>query len=213
MVACEQFTKVPIEAPTPRDDPHSLERLASINAAVKVRPYPVIFFGDSITERWTSAIWQKELAPQGVLDAGIDGDRTEHLLWRLDHGNLDGTPPEAIVLLIGTNDLGHGRSPEVAAEGIRLNLIHLRERLPKATILLLGLTPRSDRFQGEVNSVNRLIKTCGGGSVVYADIGRTLLNNQGKLTRSLSIDGVHLTDLAYMRLAKQLKPLIQALLR
>src|SRR5438105_7830564 len=84
------------------------------------------------------------MSPRGVLNAGVSGDRTEHLLWRLTHGNLDGPAPRAVVLLIGTNDLGHGRSPDLAAEGIRANLLHLRQGLPEARILLLGLWPRAD---------------------------------------------------------------------
>ncbi len=152
------------------------------------------------------------MGPLGVLDAGIDGDRSEHLLWRIEHGNLDGTPPKVIVLLIGTNDLGHGRPPELAAEGIRTILLYLRERLPAVPILLLALTPRSDRFREKVNAVNRLIKTCDGGFVHYADVGRTLLDSQGRLTRGMSLDGVHLTDLGYQRLTLRLDRPIRALL-
>ena len=82
---------------------------------------------------------------RGVLNAGVSGDRTENLLWRLQNGNLDGPPPALVILLIGTNDLaydGPPRSPELAAEGIRANLLYLRERLPDTPILLLGLLPR-----------------------------------------------------------------------
>ena len=212
LVACEQFTKTAVVSPAPRDDPHSLDRLAAINAAIRAEPHPVLFLGDSITERWTLQIWKQDFAPLGGLNAGIDGDRTEHLLWRLDHGNLDGTPPKVIVLLIGTNDLGHGRPPEVAAEGIRSDLIHLRERLPGVHVLLLGLTPRSDRFREKVIAVNRLIKTCDGGSIQYANIGNTLLDGQRRLTRTMSLDGVHFTDVGYKLLTRQLIPLIDALL-
>jgi len=211
-VACEPFTKTVVASPAPRDDPHSLERLAAINRAVKAEPYRILFLGDSITERWTPEIWQETFAPRGALNAGIDGDRTEHLLWRLDHGNLDGTPPQVIVLLIGTNDLGHGRPPEIAAEGIRSDLIHLGERLPGVPILLLGLTPRSDRFRDRVVAVNGLIKTCNGGSVHYANIGGKLLDGQGLITRTVSLDGVHFTNDGYGRLTRQLKPLLDALL-
>ena len=211
-VACQRFTDAQIASPAPRDDPHSLERLAEINSAVKAGPHPLLFLGDSITERWTSQIWQQNFAPRGGLNAGIDGDRTEHLRWRLDHGNLDGTPPSVVVLLIGTNDLGHGRTPEVAAEGIRLDLIELRRRLPQVPILLLGLTPRSDRFRLGVKAVNRLISSCDGGSIVYADIGPAVLDGQGRLSRALSPDGVHFSNLAYLRLTRRLKPIVDTLI-
>lgn len=211
-VGCESFTKAGVAAPTSRDDQHFRERLTAINAAVKAEPHPVLFLGDSITERWTPAIWHESLAPRGVLNAGIDGDRTEHLRWRLEHGNLDGTPPRAVVLLIGTNDLGHGRLPDVAADGIRTDLVYLRTRLPGVRILLLGLTPRSDQFKEKVEAVNQLIKTCNGSNVGYANIGSTLLDSEGRLARSISIDGVHFTELGYQRLTQQLNPLIDRLL-
>ena len=90
------------------------------------------------------------MQPRGVLNAGVSGDRTENLLWRLQNGNLDGPPPALVVMLIGTNDLaydGPPRSPELAAEGIRANLLYLRQRLPDTPILLLGLLPRGASAQ------------------------------------------------------------------
>ncbi len=82
------------------------------------------------------------MVPRGVLNAGVSGDRTEHLLWRLQHGNLAGPPPAAVVVLIGTNDLTTAAAaarPRIAAEGIRADLLYLRQHLPDARILLLGL--------------------------------------------------------------------------
>jgi lysophospholipase L1-like esterase len=79
--------------------------------AVKSAPYSVVFFGDSLTEGWDTAVWERYLASRGVLKAGVSGDRTDNLLWRLEQGNLAGPQPKAVVLLIGTNDLAYGRSP------------------------------------------------------------------------------------------------------
>ena len=84
------------------------------------------------------------MAWRGVLNAGIGGDATEELLWRLQNGNLEGLPPELVVLLIGSNDLARGRTPELTAKGIRADLLMLRQRLPDAKILLLALWPRED---------------------------------------------------------------------
>ena len=97
----------------------------------------MLFLGDSLTERFpydAPVEWREHMQPRGVLNAGVSGDRTENLLWRLRNGNLDGPPPSLVILLIGTNDLaydGPPRSPELAAEGIRANLLYLRERLPE----------------------------------------------------------------------------------
>ena len=101
-----------------------------------------MFLGDLLIERFprdASTVWREHIQKRGVLNAGVSGDRTENLLWRLQNGNLDGPPPSLVVLLIGTNDLaydGKPRSPELAAEGIRANLLYLRERLPDTPILL-----------------------------------------------------------------------------
>jgi lysophospholipase L1-like esterase len=167
----------------------------------------VLFLGDSITERWTPATWRKYFTPRKILNAGIDGDRTENLFWRLDHGNLDGPIPRLLVLLIGTNDLGRGRPPTVAAEGIRADLLHLRDRLPRTRILLLGLTPRSDRFRQEVTDVNRLISACNGGWVTYTDIGNGILD-QGWPSKDILVDGVHPTSTGYNFLTARIIPLI-----
>ena len=147
-VNCGPFTATPLDAPAPRTESWAIPIFQSINAAVKTQPYRVLFLGDSITQRWelplwdAKPVWDANMKPRGVLNAGVSGDRSEHLLWRLDHGNLDGPPPKAVIVLIGTNDLAHGRPPELAAEGIRAVLIRLRQKLPSTRILLLGLWPR-----------------------------------------------------------------------
>jgi lysophospholipase L1-like esterase len=127
-----------MEPPASRVDSHARQRFEYISAEARSHSYPVLFLGDSITERWDTGISQHYFDPLGVLNAGVSGDRTEHLLWRMDHGNLDQQRPRAVALLIGTNDLGHGRTPQVAAEGIHTVLIALRKRMPESRILLLA---------------------------------------------------------------------------
>src|SRR5678816_3254322 len=104
-----------------------------IRDRVRTIPHRVLFLGDSITERFETdapEVWRAHMAPRLVLNAGVSGDRTEHLLWRLQHGNLAGPPPAVAIVLIGTNDLtngGNSRPAEVVAEGIRANLRYLRQ--------------------------------------------------------------------------------------
>src|SRR5207237_9654786 len=143
-LSCGPFTQDMLAAPAPREARWPVQRFAKISTAVKTERYRVMFLGDSITERFPTdapEVWRQHMEPRGVLNAGVNGDRTEHLLWRLQHGNLAGPPPAAVIALIGTNDLGHGRPPEVAAEGVRANLVYLRQHLPNARILLRGLSP------------------------------------------------------------------------
>jgi lysophospholipase L1-like esterase len=206
-----------LPAPEPREARGPVQRFESINAEVRTHPHSVLFLGDSLTEGFDVAVWRQHMVPRGVFNAGVSGDRTEHLLWRLQHGNLAGPPPKAAVLLIGTNDIGHGRSPEAAAEGIRANLQYLRRHLPGARILLLGLWPRDaspdGRLRRGTQAVNRLIQRCGdNGAVVYADIGGELLDHEGRLTPEISPDRLHFSGLGYARLAPKLDALIDRLI-
>ena len=218
---CAHFTQDQLPAPEPREAPAVRKRFEQINTAVKTEPYRVLFFGDSLTERfelWDAPqVWREHMTPRGVLNAGINGDRTEHLLWRLENGNLAGPPPQGVVLWIGTNDLGHDRSVEDTAEGIRADLDRLRERLPAARILLLGLTPRGAapdaKFRAPIRDVNNLIRTCAdGASVTFADIGGVLLDPEGRLTPTISPDRLHFSRFGYERLVPKLDPLIDGLL-
>ncbi|MFZ2007961.1 MAG: GDSL-type esterase/lipase family protein [Stellaceae bacterium] len=199
-------------SPAPRTNPEPVATFHRINAKVKSTPYRILFFGDSITERWdeprwgAKRVWDANLAPRGVLDAGVSGDRTEHLRWRLDNGNLDGPPPKGVIVMIGTNDLEHGRPPAEAAEGVRQVLIRLRQKVPSARILLLGLTPRGgapwDQLRIEASQVNQMIGSCADGQTIWAtDIGQPLLDAKGMLSNTLSPDYLHFNAEGYERIA------------
>jgi hypothetical protein len=92
---CGPFTREPLTPPRPRENAHARTRFEQINSAVKAQAHRVLFLGDSLTEHFDAGVWQDHMAPRGVLNAGISGDRTDHLRWRLEHGNLDG-PPQAV---------------------------------------------------------------------------------------------------------------------
>jgi lysophospholipase L1-like esterase len=216
LLRCGRFSGGEMPAATPRADRHALDRLERINDLVKSVPHSVIFFGDSLTEGWDPSIWNQQLAPRGVMNAGISGDRTDHLLWRLEHGNLDGPPAKAVILLIGTNDLSSSRSPEASADGISANLTLLRRRLPYARILLLGLLPREQSpnspLRRAVEQVNALIRSCADGEhVFYAEIGNVLLDGSGRLNAAMSPDHLHLSERGYALLASQLGPALDRL--
>ena len=61
----------------------------------------VLFMGDSITDFWRnrgSNVWNQFYAPRHAANFGISGDRTQHVLWRIDHGELDGIHPKVLSL-------------------------------------------------------------------------------------------------------------------
>jgi lysophospholipase L1-like esterase len=212
ILACGQFTKAPIALPRARTEAQWLERFELIATQERAQRTRILFLGDSITERWPVGIWERNFSPLGGLNAGIDGDRTEHLLWRIENGNTGFNPPDIIVLLIGTNDLGHGRKADLTAEGVRADLRALRQRLPATRILLLGLTPRSDRFGHLAQEVNGLLKSCNGGLVTYAEIGGELRDRYGGVERGMLLDGVHLSETGYAVLATALVKQLDKLL-
>ena len=216
-VPCGRFSGEELPAPTASAYPTARERAKSIDRAVKTMRYPILFFGDSLTEGWDPMVWDRRLGSRGALNAGVSGDRTDHLLWRLQNGNLDGTPPEAVVLLIGTNDLAYGRTPELTADGIRAALEALRQHFPTSKILLLGLLPREElpsaRLRLAVAQVNRLIRACADGwHIFYADIGDVLLDSDGHLAAAISPDTLHLTPHGYALLASRLDPELDRML-
>lgn len=205
-------------APIGRNDSWWVTNLKVADEALKARPYAVWFLGDSLTEGWDKPLWEDHFARRGAINLGFGGDRTEHLLWRLQQHHLAvaAAAPRLVVMLIGTNDVGHGRPPAEAAEGVRRNLALLRARLPQARILLLGLPPRSelptDPLRVNVGEVNRLIAGCADGqTVIYADIGQPLLDGKGHLTQAVSPDRLHFNARGYGLLASQLDRLLDRL--
>jgi beta-glucosidase len=221
-VKCSPFTAAPLTPPAPRTEDWAIPIVEQVNAAVKTQPYRALFLGDSLVQRWdldlwdAKPVWDTNLAPRGVLSAGVAGDRTDQLLWRLDHGTLAGPPPQVVIVLIGTDDLPAGRTPELTAQGVRAVLIRLRQKLPNTRVLLLGLLPRGatkdDPMREAVGAVNQMIQSCADGkTIVYADIGGVLLDSNGVLSTKLSPDLLHFTGAGYKLLAAKLDPLIDQL--
>jgi lysophospholipase L1-like esterase len=109
------------------------------------------FEGDSITDFWTSktrkgnglSVWDKEFTGWNPGNFGISADRTEHVLWRLDNGELDGVTPKAVVLMIGTNNSGDYTGEQIAA-GVTAIVKTFRDKEPQAKVLLLAIFPRGD---------------------------------------------------------------------
>jgi lysophospholipase L1-like esterase len=192
-----------------------------INEQVRNTPHRVLFLSDSLADRFpydAPLVWREHMQPRGVLNAGVSGDETENLLWRLQNGNLEGPAPALAIMLIGINDLysGSPRSPELVAEGIRANLLYLRQVLPDTQILLLGLLPRgalpTAELRRKVMAVNQLISSCADRrAVFYADIGGALLDAQGWLTAEVSPDQVHFSEIGYAKLAPLLAEMIDNL--
>ena len=130
-----------------------------LNTAARASKADLVFAGDSITEDWRfagKAVWQKYYGKRKALNLGISGDQTQHLLWRLGHGNLEGLSPRLVVLLIGVNNL-YMPARDIAA-GIRANVKLLRRKLPRARILLLGVFPCGEKPGFRRRKISRINK-------------------------------------------------------
>lgn len=180
----------------------------------------VVFLGDSITQGWEGPgkpAWDATFAPLKAANFGFSGDRTEHVLWRLANGEIIGLRPKLVVLMIGTNNLGHGSSDvDPTAEGVKAIVAKLRNESPDTKILLLGIFPRdiqpTNPLRIKVGSVTEKFKGCADEkSVHFMDIGKFFLRGDGTLRTYLMPDNLHLNAAGYEIWAKAISPKVREL--
>ncbi len=179
----------------------------------------IVLLGDSITHLWGGVpetpgrkpngarAFEKTFAGRRVLNLGFGYDRVQNVLWRLDHGELDGVHPRVVVVNIGTNNFAktqnaRDNTPAEIADGVRAVLLRLRAKSPASRIVLMGLFPRGekpgDAMRAKVAEVNRLLaefgKTHG---ITYLDIGEKLTQPDGTISRETMGDFLHPTERGY----------------
>lgn len=204
----------------PRDDDGWKQRHNSFNERVKTGNVDLLFIGDSITHDWEGRgkeVWGKRFAKRNAVNLGIGGDRTQHVLWRLDHGNLEGIKPKLAVLMIGTNNSnGDDNTAEEIAAGITAIIGQLRAKQPQMKVLLLAIFPRGEtpNSQREKNAeASRLAsKIADQKMVYYLDIGDKFLAADGKLPAEIMYDYLHLTPRGYELWADAIEPLVAKLM-
>jgi len=184
-------------------------------------PPEVVFIGDSITQGWEKegrAVWEHHFAKLHGLALGFGGDRTENALWRLQHGEIDGIAPKAVVLMIGTNNTGHRtENPETTAAGIKRLLDEIRQRLPKAQVLLLAIFPRGEKPDDLLRGINRRVNQiiegyADGRQVHFLDIGAALLQPDGTLSKDVMPDLLHPNERGYEIWQRAMAPTLQNLM-
>ena len=189
--------------PVPREA-NWLKRHESFNERVKQGNADLIFIGDSITQGWEGAgkdVWAKFYAPRNAVNLGIGGDRTQHVLWRLDNGNIEGIQPKLAVIMIGTNNSG-SNTPGQIAEGVKAIVEKLRTKLPETKILLLAVFPRGATAEDPRRLVNYgtnviIERLADGEHVEFLDIGPKFLAEDGTLSREIMPDLLHLSPKGY----------------
>ncbi len=207
--------------PVPREG-RPMERHVQLNERTKAAAGMVdlVFIGDSITQGWEGAgksVWEKRYAGRKAHNLGIGGDKTQHVLWRLENGNLDGLEPKAAVVMIGTNNSGKDRnSPAEITEGVAAVISKLRAMRPQMKILLLAIFPRGQNFndqRGLILQVNQAIaKLADDKMVFWLDFGSRLINADGSISKDLMPDYLHLSTQGYEVWADAIEPRLVELL-
>jgi len=183
----------------------------------------LLFIGDSITDFWRNRgldVWNATFAPFKAANFGISADRTQHLLWRLQNGELEGFKAKCIVMMIGTNNIqpnGSRNTPDEAVAGIKLIVKEIRERQPQAKLLLLGVFPRavsaSDPFRDLIKQINdQISKLDDGQHVFYMDIGSKFLQPDGSLSPDIMPDYLHPNARGYQIWADAILPKVKELM-
>jgi beta-glucosidase len=197
--------------------------------ALKNGPVNLLFVGDSITDAWRNRnkdgtdspqlkLFKERWGKYNPLNIGISGDRTQHVLWRLQNGEVEGLKPKAVVLMIGTNNLGNKESVEDTIAGVKAVIGSLREKLPDSKILLLGVFPRGEKadnaFRAQIKSVNEAVAKLDDGShVKYLDIGDKFLAPDGTMTKEVMHDALHPSEKGYQIWADAIQPTLDEMMK
>ena len=176
----------------------------------------VIFVGDSITQGWEgngAAIWQQTFAPCNAINLGIGGDRTEHVLWRMQNGNVRGLAPDVAVVMIGTNNFGQEESDSVAVvlDGVVAVVEQLKKSLPNVQVLLLDIFPRGKSFnamRGSILQVNQALEAtfATDSRVSFFPIGHLFIEEDGSINPDIMPDYLHLSKQGYQIWADAITP-------
>lgn len=210
----------PALSPQPRTEPGLSKLHESFNEISRKGEAQIVFLGDSITQGWGGAgkeSWNTTWAPLKAANFGIGGDRTEHVLWRLDHGNFEGLKPKLTVLMIGTNNTGHRMDPAAeTAAGIKAILEKLKSKQPEMKILLLGIFPRGEKKDNpqriRTNEINQLLPALADGKQVhFLDISSSFLQPDGTLSREVMPDFLHLSPKGYALWTSAIEPKVKEL--
>ena len=219
--------------PVPKLEDDSYDWYARHAAVMRIKDSvqpDVVLIGDSITHFWGGEpkanhvngpqAWESTFGKYRTLNLGFGWDRIQNVLWRLDHGELDGLRPRVIVLHIGTNntsETAHARqnTPAEIAEGIGAILRRIRAKAPEARIILMAVFPREQEpdhpRRAQISEINHLLASFGQlPGVTLLDLGSKLLQPDGTLSSAIMFDYCHPTEKGYRIWGEALQPALAA---
>ena len=202
-------------AVTPSPRPGTwMSRHEAINKRLKESNVDLLFVGNSITEGWEGRgkeVWNTYYAKRNAVNMGIGGDRTQHVLWRLDNSNFEGLSPKLAIVMIGTNNSNaNDNTAQEIADGIIAICQRLRTKLPNTKILLLAIFPRnpSPSDQRAKNAQASLLASAiaDGKMIHYMDINDKFLTKDGQLPKDIMPDFLHPNAAGYKIWADAIEP-------
>ncbi|XP_041038593.1 platelet-activating factor acetylhydrolase IB subunit gamma isoform X2 [Carcharodon carcharias] len=185
-------------------------------ADTKDKEPDVLFVGDSLVQLLHQfEIWRQLFSPLHALNFGIGGDATQHVLWRLQNGELENIRPKVIVLWVGTNN--HEHTAEQVAGGIEAIIHLLDQQQPQAKVIVLGLLPRGKEpnpLRVKNTLVNELVRNTveSLSNTSFLDVDPGLVNSDGTISHNDMYDYLHLTRHAYTSVCKLIHARVQQLL-
>lgn len=177
----------------------------------------ILFLGDSITHGWETTgkeVAEDYFSDYTIYNIGYSGDRTENVLWRFEHGEIDGINPKLAVLMIGTNNTGHRQDPpDCTARGIEVILEKLKEQLPETKILLLAIFPRGETPEDELRQLNhqineRIVSFADDERIYFLDINHVFLDDDDTLPEEIMPDELHPNEYGYKLWAEEITQVI-----
>jgi beta-glucosidase len=198
-----------------------MPRHQAIVERVKQGNVDLLMIGDSITHGWENSgkqMWDKYYAPRNTVNMGFSGDSTQHVIWRLQNGEIENITPKLAVIMIGTNNSnGQDNTAEQIADGIEAIVCQLRTKLPETKVLIIAIFPRGDSMNSpqmqKNNKASKLASKLADNKVIfYLDINKKLLNKKGVLTREIMPDLLHPNEKGYQIWAEAMEPTIAKLM-
>lgn len=197
-----------------------------ITATLQGKQLQLLLLGNSITQGWGGnrkavsykpgkQAMDRALGENQWESAGISGDRTYNLLWRIRHGNYNSCHPQNAIIAIGINDLiGETVTPEQVAQGIIAVASEARKQLPDTRIILMGLLPSGKEGKSAIrvkcDKTHQILAQTKLKGIEYVNPTKWFAEADGTMKEGLyGGDYIHLTDAGYQVWAEEIVKLIK----
>lgn len=211
---------------TKHGNPAFFEKHAAFLKRANEGPVGVVFIGDSITQGWGKfpEIWEKAWGKYKPANFGIGGDRTQHVIWRIEEGELDKISPKVAVLMIGTNNTMDDSAKDIAKANRKI-VSMIQDKLPNTKILLLAVFPRGPRSMrggvadpwemrmDKIRAINAdMTKLDNGKSIRFLDLGPKFTSADGTIAHAIMPDQLHLSAAGYEIWVEGMAPLLEEMM-